>query len=254
MVSATDPFSCTLNLAIGIATLELTVMLPQGYPKLPPQLRATCACISRQGEDVLAEGMRLVVESSEGEPCMAAVLDWLQENAASHMVETDAAVVSSPDQHLPSAAQRAVLRGSRCVLWEEHGDLFEVGPEWSLCHCVSKDLEMGMGIAVDFKKLFGGLQDLHRQQPEVGGVLVLQKKGRFVYYLVTKNKAGGKPSIQTLEASLCAMKEQMAKDGVRKLAMPKIGCGLDRLSWGTVLDLLLRVFDDMDVELQVRSI
>ena len=45
---------------------------------------------------------------------------------------------------------------------------------------------MSAGIAVTFKKQFGGLEDLRRQRVDVGGVGVLQKKGRHIYYVVTK--------------------------------------------------------------------
>lgn len=43
-------------------------------------------------------------------------------------------------------------------------------------------------------------------------------------------------------------------DGVRKLAMPKIGCGLDRLQWSNVEDLVLRVFDHVEIDILVRSV
>merc|ERR1712110_303698 len=113
-------------------------------------------------------------------------------------------------------------RGLNCVLWEERGNLFEVEPEWSLCHCVSKDLHMGAGIAVEFKKQFGGLDILREQNVEVGGIGVLQRKGRSIYYLVTKRTYGSKPTMETLEASLNAMKRHMVSHGVKKLAMPHI--------------------------------
>merc|ERR1712060_976232 len=98
--------------------------------------------------------------------------------------------------------RKNVRRGKNCVMWEEHGDLFEVGLEWSLCHCVSKDLDMSAGIAVGFKKNFGGVPELKSQGLDVGGSGFLKKKGRYIYYLVTKNKHGGKPTMETLGSSL----------------------------------------------------
>ena len=77
--SCTEPFACTLRFLVGDATLELAVTLPQGYPTLPPRLRATCPRLSRRGEDALAEGMLSVVEANAGESCMTTVLDWLQD-------------------------------------------------------------------------------------------------------------------------------------------------------------------------------
>jgi len=44
---------------------------------------------------------------------------------------------------------------------EVSGDLF-TSPD-SLVHCVSRDLHMGKGIATEFKKRFGGVDELRQQ-------------------------------------------------------------------------------------------
>merc|ERR1712028_41138 len=137
----------------------------------------------------------------------AVASDWLRDNAPALMIVVED---SEPDPKPPAEEKRKGLRhGTRCTMWEERGDLFEVDTDWSLCHCVSKDLDMGAGIAVLFKKNYGGVQELQSQNIEVGGVGVLHKKGRHIYYLVTKNKHGGKPTMLTVEASLRAMREHM---------------------------------------------
>ena len=89
---------------------------------------------------------------------------------------------------------------------------------------------MGAGIAVAFKERFGGLEELRRQRINVGGVGVLRRDGRYIYYLVTKERYSDKPSLKSLEASLVAMRERIIADGVQRLAMPKLGCGLDGFS------------------------
>jgi hypothetical protein len=33
------------------------------------------------------------------------------------------------------------------------------------------------------------------------------------------------------------------------LAMPKIGCGLDRLQWGRVSEMLKEIFSDYDIDI-----
>ena len=43
------------------------------------------------------------------------------------------------------------------------GDLFDCPETDSLVHCVSEDLRMGKGIAVTFKKKFGGVEELEAQ-------------------------------------------------------------------------------------------
>lgn len=46
---------------------------------------------------------------------------------------------------------------------EIKGDLFSCPNNSSLAHCISADVAMGKGIAVLFKKKFGGVQELKKQ-------------------------------------------------------------------------------------------
>ncbi|XP_034847283.1 ADP-ribose glycohydrolase OARD1 isoform X2 [Mirounga leonina] len=63
------------------------------------------------------------------------------------------------------------------------GDLFACPKTDSLAHCISEDCRMGAGIAVLFKKKFGGVQELLNQQKKSGEVAVLKRDGRYIYYL-----------------------------------------------------------------------
>ena len=48
------------------------------------------------------------------------------------------------------------------------------------------------------------------------------------------------------------MKEKLSKNkNIKKLVMPKIGCGLDRLSWGKVEPMVQEIFKDLDIEIVV---
>uniref|UniRef100_A0A4X2LVU4 O-acyl-ADP-ribose deacylase 1 n=1 Tax=Vombatus ursinus TaxID=29139 RepID=A0A4X2LVU4_VOMUR len=47
------------------------------------------------------------------------------------------------------------------------GDLFACPQTDSLAHCISEDCRMGAGIAVLFKKKFGGVQELLNQRLDV---------------------------------------------------------------------------------------
>lgn len=246
-----NAFGFRLHLLAGHSTLEITVDLLEGYPFVAPLIRGSCDLIGREGAGELAAGISGKIAEFGGESCVLPIVEWMLEVAPGLMTAEESS--SAPDA-APEPKRKSERRGSKCVLWHERGDLFEVGADWSMCHCISKDLSLSAGIAVDFKKEFGGIDVLKSQQLEVGGVGVLKKKERYVYHLVTKNKHGGKPSMQSLEASLCAMKAHISKEGVRKLAMPKMGCGLDRLQWSNVEDVVLRVFDDVDIEIIVRSV
>ncbi|ETN66590.1 hypothetical protein AND_001624 [Anopheles darlingi] len=140
---------------------------------------------------------------------------------------------------------RTMTTGASCVR-ETEGDLFGAPKDHSLAHCVAADLKMGGGIAVKFKQVFGKVDDLKAQKIGVGGVAVLRDPPRYVYYLVTKNSSYQKPTYADLRKSLEAMREHMAANGVGKLAIPRIGCGIDGLEWDKVKEMLNSVFGEED--------
>ncbi|KAJ3002646.1 ADP-ribose glycohydrolase oard1, partial [Thoreauomyces humboldtii] len=57
--------------------------------------------------------------------------------------------------------------------------------------------------------------------------------------------------METLRAALVAMRDECVQRGVRVVAMPRIGCGLDGLRWGDVREMLSDVFGQTDVHVDV---
>lgn len=47
------------------------------------------------------------------------------------------------------------------------------------------------------------------------------------------------------------MKKVCEQNGIKKVAMPTIGAGLDRLPWDKVSELIQSVFKDTDLEILV---
>lgn len=92
---------------------------------------------------------------------------------------------------------------------EVDGDLFTAPEDTSLGHCVGADMAMGAGIAVQFRKQFKKVDELLSQNVETGGVAVLKDNKRFIYYLVTKPFSYGKPTYESLDLSLAAMRQHM---------------------------------------------
>lgn len=68
---------------------------------------------------------------------------------------------------------------------------------------------------------------------------------------VTKACYFHKPTYKTLQSSLEALRSHCVGNGVRELCMPCIGCGLDRLQWGRVSDMIQKVFADVDISITV---
>ncbi|NWZ01973.1 OARD1 deacetylase, partial [Loxia curvirostra] len=138
----------------------------------------------------------------------------------------------------------------RCV----KGDLFSCPSTDALAHCISEDCRMGAGIAVLFKKKFGGVQELLDQKKKTGEVAVLQRDERYIYYLITKQKVSHKPTYESMQKSLEAMKAHCLNNGVTDISMPRIGCGLDGLQWEKVSAILEEVFENTDIKITVYSL
>ena len=86
---------------------------------------------------------------------------------------------------------------------------------------------------------------------KVGEVATLRVNNRHIYYLITKEKYSNKPTYDTLRSSLESMKHHSVQHKVSHIAMPKIGCGLDRLRWDRVKAMLHDLFKDLDMSITV---
>ncbi len=145
------------------------------------------------------------------------------------------------------------------IFREEQGDLFaeEIISEYALCHCISSDFALGAGIAKAFAAM-GVKRRLCAEFPKLwegrGYCLFVETDGVLVANLVTKQRYFHKPTLETLRQSLESLREQAARRNLKKLAMPKIGCGLDKLKWEDVSAAIKDIFGETDIEILVRSI
>ncbi|KAF0772441.1 putative serine/threonine-protein kinase isoform X1, partial [Aphis craccivora] len=137
------------------------------------------------------------------------------------------------------------------MLEEIDEDLFKLSKDYSLAHCVAEDLRMGAGIAVDFKRIFGGVGRLVDQKLKIGDVGIVQRHGQFAFYLVTKKYSNGKPTMNTMEKALRSLFIIMKKNNLTKLGIPKIGCGLDKLDWSDTRSLIVDIFSGSGIKITV---
>uniref|UniRef100_A0A3B5Q7S9 O-acetyl-ADP-ribose deacetylase 1-like n=1 Tax=Xiphophorus maculatus TaxID=8083 RepID=A0A3B5Q7S9_XIPMA len=112
---------------------------------------------------------------------------------------------------------------------------------------------MGAGIAVMFKKKFGRVSELKEQKKRPGQCAVLTHDQRFIYYLITKKKASQKPTYVSLRQSLEDMKSHCLENGVNRISIPRIGCGLDQLLWSKVSKILEQIFKETNISITVYS-
>uniref|UniRef100_A0A3P9QG95 Macro domain-containing protein n=1 Tax=Poecilia reticulata TaxID=8081 RepID=A0A3P9QG95_POERE len=116
------------------------------------------------------------------------------------------------------------------------GDLFSAPNQESLAHCVKKLL---------------------------GQCAVLTHDQRFIYYLVNIPRsiiqhgtklASQKPTYVDFRQSLEDMKSHCLEYNVKRISLPRIGCGLDQLEWSKVSQILQEVFKQTDITLTVYSL
>lgn len=140
---------------------------------------------------------------------------------------------------------------------EEKRDLFSVPEDYYLAHCISADFAMGKGIVVEFNRRFDMKNKLKAHYPDYLDQWQKEKKssgcvlaGR-VFNLITKERYFQKPTYETMWGALECMKALCAQKDIRRVAMPAIGCGLDRLEWEKVSAVIRDVFAGTDVEILV---
>lgn len=141
---------------------------------------------------------------------------------------------------------------------EEHRDLFSVPKDYALCHCISSDFALGAGIAAEFAKR-GVKNELIKTHGNKAlwfgeGYALTTNATDFKreINLITKEHYWDKPTNETLRGALIATKTLIILNpDITRIAMPKIGCGLDKLRWEDVLAIIKEIFEDTDIEILV---
>lgn len=137
-------------------------------------------------------------------------------------------------------------------LEEVRGDLLSVGCDFMVAHCISRDCALGKGIARDIDQAFGVRRALlgtgfNYGKSLVGIVEVPVVDGPYkgvmmIANIVTKAHFWEKPTYESMRAGLGELRGLMEKMHVVRLAVPRIGCGLDGMDWKEVKKIILDTF------------
>ena len=137
-------------------------------------------------------------------------------------------------------------------------------------HCISEDFEMGAGIAREFRERFPVFAEkkeffVNDYKPSKNRRLYVVKSDNIlIANLVTKKRYWHKPTYATIETSIWSLRKYVENHPeIKRIIMPRIGSGLDRLSWREVKvilketsyqdvkTILKETFSDLDVEIKV---
>ena len=122
-------------------------------------------------------------------------------------------------------------------------------------HCVSSDLAMSAGIATQLVLLYPELEKLRPKYRILkAGSLIAHFSSQianWIYNLVTKNRHYDKPTFCNLRKNLCWMKRHMLTYGIKEISLPKTGCGLDNLESAGVFNIILCLFANTDIRVNI---
>lgn len=120
------------------------------------------------------------------------------------------------------------------------GDLFAAEDADALAHGCNCAGAMGRGIAVEFKRRWPAMFEEYRQRCHdgrlpLGGVFPwAAPEGLTVYNLGTQAHWRSGAVLSAIESSVTAMADHASANGIRRIAMPRIGAGLGGLDWAEV--------------------
>lgn len=148
-------------------------------------------------------------------------------------------------------------------------DVTKMLPEYVTAQCISNDCGMGAGVVVAFMKVFPGLKEHCIDYIKHSTYITNRNSARFydpyrhtdpntgtIYNMFTKETVwqhagygiGMDGYLRNLRNSLEFVKESMIDHNETKIAMPKIGCGIDGCDWNDVEKIILEIFSDTDIE------
>lgn len=143
---------------------------------------------------------------------------------------------------------------------EKRGNLFENiipndTPEGVLfVQCISADLAMGAGIAVEYNRYFNAKNNLLEMKERVDEWIAEVGSSVFVkpcvINMITKDKYWEKPIIDDFKSALVSIVDivenlKITGHKIKEIRCPMIGCGIDKLNWGDVRDLLVELAADL---------
>ncbi|XP_068078918.1 uncharacterized protein [Danio rerio] len=127
------------------------------------------------------------------------------------------------------------------------GDLLQTPEHIPIAHCISADYALGAGVAKQIRDKYG-VEELNTSVAQPGDCIKTTHGPRQIYHLVTKWWCRDLPTYEHLETSLIKLCYQCKKDKNKILAIPKLGCGLDKLDYTKVKEIIEKVFKEGHIQ------
>ncbi|XP_048515211.1 uncharacterized protein LOC105692809 [Athalia rosae] len=121
-----------------------------------------------------------------------------------------------------------------------------------IAHCISADCKTSRGIALQLadRKMIDR-SELKSHRPGIADVIVTPHNNRNIYNLDTKRFCSERPTRETFYNTLVDLRNQLHRDRITTLSIPRLGCGLDRLNWNIVRRMIHYVFKDSNITIAI---
>lgn len=140
-----------------------------------------------------------------------------------------------------------------------YSSLLDAPKDYAIVHCISADCAMGITsdgreipcLALTLRKEYPMMPDYCKKfDPTVGqSITFTGSDHRVIFNLVTKDRYYDKPTYTTLFNALYDLRTIAIRTGYFKLAIPKLGSGLDQLNWTRVSKIIEYVFEGTGIEI-----
>lgn len=143
-------------------------------------------------------------------------------------------------------------------LHEETMDLFDVPRGYYIAHCITGDLSFGAGIAKEINERYDMANAIRNilAQADCEDIAPKDLKGVTVWVgdvcnLITKAYPSKKVKRRNIQDCLDHMYAYCDQNYVKKIAMPRICCGMDGMDWSEIKPMIEETFEDLDIEIMV---
>lgn len=135
---------------------------------------------------------------------------------------------------------------------EVMGDILRV-KDGAVAHCITSDYTLGAGLAKALDKKYSLKGTLNNIGSHIyPDCLVIEDSDLTIFNLVTKGTRYSTVDYNDLKECLVSMKEIIKDKGIKKVYVPKLGCGRDKLDWNIVKKMLKELFEkEKDIDLCV---
>jgi O-acetyl-ADP-ribose deacetylase (regulator of RNase III) len=143
---------------------------------------------------------------------------------------------------------------------ERKGNLFEADDLDALAHGVNCKGVMGAGIAKEFARRWSDILPPYREFCQGASVplgaawLYIAGDGTLIFNLTTQRRPGPDAKLRWVAQAVGNMLEQAELTGVKRIGMPRIGCGIGGLEWVEVRMIVELLANESPVEVVVFSL